>query len=155
MKPHMAATLVRLIYVSRITKECGPKDLQEILDVSRRNNAELGVTGALCYSGQGFLQCLEGPRTAVNELYRRIIQDERNEDVTLLTYAAIKEREFGQWSMAYMRADQIDQAILAKHGAAQTFDPYAMNAEQSLGLLKDIARERAAFLAKQQHTPGD
>jgi hypothetical protein len=141
--------LVRLMYASRITKECGPKELEDILNVSRRNNKTLGVTGALCYSARGFLQCLEGSRTAVNELYRRIVQDTRNEDVTLITYAHIEERAFGQWSMAYVRADEVDQAILRRHGIAGTFDPYALNADQALGLLRDTARERAAFLARQ------
>lgn len=150
MRPNHSTSLVRLMYASRMTKECAPKDLQEILDVSRKNNAEMGVTGALCYSGRGFLQCLEGPRQAVNDLYRRIVQDTRNEDVTLIAYTSIEERAFGQWSMAYMRADEVDQALLKKHGAAENFDPYAMTGDQALGLLEDTARERAAFLARQK-----
>lgn len=154
MKPHMAASLVRLIYASRVTEECGPEELQEILDVSRRNNAAAGITGALCYSGRGFLQCLEGPRTAINEVYRRIVRDTRNEDVTLLAYAPIKERAFGQWSMAYMQTDRIGPSILGKHGVTQSLDPYSLNAEQALSLLKDVARERAAERAGQKNAPG-
>lgn len=154
MNPHMTETLVRLMYISRMAPKCGPKELQEILDISRKNNAETGVTGALCYSPKGFLQCIEGPRKEINNLYRRIVQDERNEEVTLLSYASIVEREFGQWTMAYVRSDEVDQAIIAKHGATAEFDPYTLNDEQALGLLKDIARERAAFLAKQQAEQG-
>lgn len=141
---------VRLIYASRMTRECGPKDLQALLEVSRRNNEEMGVTGALCYSPKGFLQCLEGPADAVNEIYRRIIQDPRNENVTLIEYQSVDERQFGDWSMAYVRADEVDKAILFKHGYDDRFDPYAGTAGQALGLLQDIARERAEFLARQK-----
>ncbi len=148
----MNEPIARLIYASRMTPECSPKDLQALLEVSRQNNEEMGVTGALCYSPKGFLQCLEGPADAVNEIYRRIIQDPRNEKVTLIDYRAVNERLFGGWSMAYVRADDMDKAMLFKHGFGEVFDPYAGTADQSLGLLRDIARERAEFLARQKKT---
>ncbi len=143
-------SLVRLIYVSRMSRACGPKDLEDILAVSRRNNVDRGITGALCYSGRGFLQCLEGPRDAVNVLYGLILTDTRNSRVTLLSYGPIEERAFGQWSMAYVRSDQVDRLILANYGLSPQFDPYQLNAQQALGLLRDTARERALFLARQR-----
>ena len=141
---------VQLIYASRMAKGCGPKDLEAILDISRKKNPSIGVTGALCYSARGFLQCLEGSRSAVNTLYRRIVQDERNEDITLISYEHITERTFGQWSMAYVRADGVDAKILKKHKVDQDFDPFSVTPKQAIGLLRDMARERAAFLAQQQ-----
>lgn len=141
---------VQLIYASRIAKGCGPRDLEKILDVSRKNNPSIGVTGALCYSARGFLQCLEGTRSAVNALYRRIVQDERNEDITLISYEHIIERTFGQWSMAYVQADNMDGKILNKHQVDRNFDPFSVTPKQAIGLLRDMARERAAFLAQQQ-----
>ena len=143
--------IVRLIYASRLAKGCGPKELEAILNVSRENNRDIGVTGALCYSARGFLQCIEGPRESVNMLYRRIVQDERNEDVTLIAYTQNEdERAFGQWSMAYVRADAVDQMILTKHRIKEPFDPYTLQAEQAHNFLCDMARERAAFLSRQQ-----
>ncbi len=141
---------VRLIYVSRIAKGCGPKDIEDILDISRKNNKQAGVTGALCYTARGFLQCLEGSPAAVNMLYRRIVQDPRNKEVTLISYHAAQERVFGKWSMAYIRADAVDQRTLKKHGIPGALDPFALDAQQALGLLRDIAAERASFLARQQ-----
>lgn len=145
-----APILVRLIYASRMTRTCQPKDIEAILAVSRKNNKRMGVTGALCYSPRGFLQCLEGPRESVNELYRRIVQDTRNVGVTLISYGPIRRRRFADWTMAYMRADEVDRAILARHGLRGRFDPCVIDDEQALGLLYDIARERAAFLASQK-----
>lgn len=138
---------VRLIYASRMTTGCGPRDLENILDVSRKNNAALGVTGALCYAGCGFLQCLEGPAKAVNEIYRRITQDARNEDVMLLTYSPITERAFGQWSMAFIETEEADRLLLDRHGVTGDFDPHTLNDIQALGLLIDLARKHSALLA--------
>ncbi len=143
--------LVRLIYASRMPKEVGPKELAAILQVSRQNNEKLGLTGALCYSPDYFLQCLEGERAAVNEVYGRIVQDERNANVTLLSYQVITERLFGRWLMAYIRFDEVDRAILHKHGVGNDFDPFGMSPAQCEGLLHDTARERAAFLSSVSH----
>jgi hypothetical protein len=142
--------LVRLIYVSRLAKDCGAEELGKIMEVSRRNNKGLGVTGALCYSNRGFLQILEGPASTVNELYRRIIQDRRHVDVTLLEYAPIHQRDFEHWSMAYIRTDEIDRALLQKFATSQVFDPFEMSSAQARVFLLAVTKERAEFLARQQ-----
>ena len=143
-------SLVRLLYVSHLSKDCGPDDLEKILAVSRKNNRASGVTGALCYSARGFLQCLEGPAAVVNELYRRIARDDRHLDVTLLDYADIQDRAFGNWSMAYIREDEIDGDILRRIRGADSFDPFDMAAGEAMDLLKEVVRERTEFLARQQ-----
>ncbi len=143
------SALVRLVYASRMTKTCGPQELADIMEASRKNNDVAGITGSLCYSASGFLQCLEGSRTDVNDVYRRIVNDPRNDQVTLLSYASIDEHLFGRWSMAYIRADAVDRMILLQHGLRDGFDPFELNPDQALGFLYDTAKERAAFLASQ------
>ncbi len=95
--------MVRLIYMSHFNGSANPHDIQDILAISRKNNEEWGITGALCYNPNYFLQCLEGPRDSVNTLYKQILCDERHQEVTLLEYCDIHERKFEKWSMAYAR----------------------------------------------------
>ncbi len=142
--------LVHLIYASRLSKDCNRVALERILEVSRKNNRELGVTGALCYSPQGFLQIIEGPAKVVNQLYNRIVLDSRHVDVTLIRYAEIQQRDFEDWSMAYVRSDEIDESLLRKYSTHHDFDPYSMKAEQALGFLKAITQERKSYLKRQQ-----
>lgn len=144
-------SIVRLSYVSRLSRECGPEALGKIMTVSRRNNKQLGVTGALCYSPRGFLQILEGPADTVNELFRRIVKDSRHLVVTLLEYGPIPHRDFENWSMAYIRADEVTQGLLRKYSTRHLFDPFEMGPVQAHGFLLAVARERADFLAKQQN----
>lgn len=139
--------LVRLIYASHMARACQPKDILAILEVSRENNKRMGVTGALCYSSKGFLQCLEGPRDSVNELYRRIVQDPRNVDCALVSYEPIRHRRFKEWAMAYIRSDEVDRRILSRYSMSKSFDPCALDNEQAIGLLDDISRERSHFLS--------
>ncbi len=142
--------IVRLTYASRLSRDTGPDALGKIMTVSRRNNKKLGVTGALCYSPRGFLQILEGPADMVNQLYARIIKDKRHSFVTLLDYSPIPYRDFENWSMAYIRADEIGRALLQKFSTRKLFDPYEMGPVQARGFLIAVTNERADFLAKQE-----
>ena len=141
-------TMVQLIYASRMVGGLEHKDIDDIIQTSRSKNEKRGVTGALCYSPRGFLQCLEGPSDVINELYANIIRDDRHVDVTLLSYSDIHQRSFAKWAMAYVRADEVDGMILRKFCALRTFDPLAMTAQQALGFLAEIAAQREALLAE-------
>lgn len=146
--------LVRLIYVSRFAAGLNRKDLENILRVSRALNRRKGITGVLCYAPGLFLQCLEGPRAAVNELYGRIVSDRRHRQPTLLAYEDINVRMFECWSMAYVRTEDLSVEILLKYGAGRGFDPFAMSARQALGFLARIALDRRRFLDAAAREPG-
>jgi Sensors of blue-light using FAD len=77
--------LVRLMYASRATDPVRQDSLQAILKKSTGNNPGVGITGVLCFSGEIFLQVLEGGRLQVSALYNRIAQDPRHRDVVLLS----------------------------------------------------------------------
>ena len=143
--------IVRLTYASRLKKPLSHAVLEKIMAVSRRNNKKLGITGALSSSPRGFLQIFEGPAEAVNELYNRIVRDPRHADVTLLEYVKVPFREFENWSMAYVRTDEIAQALLHKYSTHHVFDPFTMGPMQARVFLLAITELRAHYLAKQRH----
>ena len=137
--------LVRLVYVSRFSGRTDVEALQAILRTSRRNNPKNGLTGVLCYAPGLFLQCLEGPRMAVNEMYHRIMNDPRNKAVTLLVYTDIDERIFEKWDMAYVRTDDLTTSVIMKYSSGVAFDPYAMNGAQALGFLRCLLHKKDQF----------
>jgi len=136
--------LVRLIYASRLKRKTGPDDIEAILAAARERNEREGITGMLCFTTDYFIQCLEGPRSAVNALYRDIMADPRHEEALLLDYREIAARDFEYWAMAYVGPGEINQDILLKHSRARTFDPYTMTAASAHALL---------LLLKQQLPP--
>lgn len=93
----------RIVYVSRnlLDPDAAEAAMREILDVSRRNNVQVGVTGALLFSDDCFAQALEGPLDAVEETFERIQCDLRHNDVVVLEAGPATGREFPDWSMAY------------------------------------------------------
>ena len=92
--------LVRCLYASRATAAITDEAVRPIIDVSRRNNQAAGVTGLLCADDRNYVQILEGGREQVSALFKRIMTDNRHNDVTLLSFAEIDTRYYGQWAMA-------------------------------------------------------
>ncbi len=84
-------------------------ELEAILQESRENNSELGLTGMLLYYEGAFMQVLEGSEEVVRSLYMRIAQDPRHHRILPLLEEYIAERNFPDWSMGYHRL-QPDEA---------------------------------------------
>jgi hypothetical protein len=118
-----APTLRRVIYVSHTVADpaesLGPI-LASILAAARRNNARIGVTGALLYTARRFAQVLEGPPDAVEAIFETIQCDLRHDHVTVLEVSSPAERAFADWSMAFvMDASMPADALHEPGGAAR------------------------------------
>ena len=130
--------LVRLMYASRATETVRPETLNAILKKSTQNNPVSGITGVLCFSGEVFLQVLEGGRLPVSKLYNRIAQDPRHSDVALLSYEEIEERSFAGWSMGQVNMGRLNPALLLKYSEAAVLDPYAVSGKVSMALFNEL-----------------
>ncbi len=100
----MAGSLWELVYISEARYGLSKADIEDILAVSQRNNAQEKITGMLLYSSGLFIQALEGERNSVTALYGRIVDDRRHHDVDLLVDHAISHRSFGSWSMGFIES---------------------------------------------------
>jgi hypothetical protein len=126
---------VRLLYVSRAVGPQTTTMTTSILSHAQANNQAQGITGVLC-QGQGFFfQVIEGERSQVNTLYRRICADARHQDVDLLHYEEINERRFGQWSMALIHLSVDDPMVRLQH---PDFDPYSATGAQVMKQVIDL-----------------
>lgn len=130
--------LVRLLYASRAAAPLTTDTLDAILSTARQRNPPLGITGLLCSSGDNFMQVLEGGRQAVNQLYTRICQDPRHQDVILLHYEEITERRFAAWTMGQVNLSRVNPSILLKYSDKPVLDPHAAHGKASMALLDEL-----------------
>ena len=130
--------LVRLMYASRTTEAFKPESLSAILKKSTANNPSVGVTGVLCFSGETFLQVLEGGRSQVSALYNRIAGDPRHRDVVMLSYEEIDERSFAGWAMGQVNMNRLNPALLLKYSETAVLDPYAVSGKVSMALFNEL-----------------
>ena len=142
----MIHSLYRIVYCSRNRIGGGPDsmlpEIRTILDASMRNNAPVGITGALMFNAGCFAQVLEGRREVLESTFERIQQDDRHGDVSLLTFEAIEVRTFGEWSMGFF--GQRDGAAFAEVAASSGFDPSRADGDQVVDALKRLAFEDEA-----------
>ena len=130
--------LVRLLYVSKAVNPADQKAIESIVGVARDYNISHGITGVLCYGDGVFMQCLEGGRMAVNALYGQIISDSRHQDVVLLRYEEIVERQFSGWTMGLVNLNRINMSIMLKYSETPTFNPYAVTGAASYAMLREL-----------------
>ena len=100
-----------LIYVSSATRDLTEADLVQLLEQSRDDNRELGITGMLLYKGGNFMQILEGEREAVKSIFGKIQIDERHKGVIVVMEGEIEQRQFPEWAMGFkiiQRSETID-----------------------------------------------
>lgn len=115
-------SLIRLVYISRSTvptQGAGSTidpGVARILAKSRSNNKKRGLVGVLYFANDYFLQCLEGPVEAVDELMTILGADTRHTDIKVLVRQPIAECRFSNWNMKFVPADRQMQTLLARHG---------------------------------------
>jgi hypothetical protein len=130
--------LVRCLYASRCVTPQPPALLEQILVQSRRNNPRRGITGLLCATSEVFVQVLEGGRDDISSLLCSIFRDDRHEDVRLLNYEEIAERQFGSWTMGQVEIESVNRALLLKYAPRPALDPFAISARATMSLLTEL-----------------
>ena len=130
--------LVRLLYGSRACQPAEPGLVDAIVATSVERNPAHGITGVLCYGNGIFMQALEGSRMEVSRLYQAILRDPRHEDIILLHYGEILEREFSGWAMGRVNTSKVNTATMLKYSTRAELDPYGTSGRASLALLTEL-----------------
>lgn len=99
--------MLQIVYASASVAPVSQQTLYDILSHARTKNERSNVTGFLLYDDGSFLQVLEGPDAAVEAIYASICADPRHHRIRLLLRKTVTEREFGDWTMAFARKDEV------------------------------------------------
>lgn len=114
--------LERIIYRSRIADAINiDETFDNIFSVSVRNNHKRGLTGALAFEGEQFIQVLEGSSNALDDLLSSLMSDKRHRNVSVLERRKVRARSFGNWAMAdvrYAGMTRSESLILAESSSA-------------------------------------
>ncbi len=103
----MQTRLKQVIYVSEKT-DAPSNILTDIYDISQKNNSESGISGCLLIGSSSYLQLLEGPESAVENLYSKIKVDSRHKKVKKVFEQHIEEKLFSTWSMKFATFNNVE-----------------------------------------------
>ena len=99
-------------YRSEATIKPTATDLERLVAKAKARNRKLGITGMLLYDGGRYLQTLEGPPEALDQIWSSIQRDPRHGAIEVLSQHIVPARLFSGWDMQlYSRSP--DQARLA------------------------------------------
>lgn len=132
--------LNRLIYKSKSTN-FDQEIFSDILVKSIENNIGNNITGMLLKLDNDWLQVLEGENDELNLVYQKISLDDRHSDIRIISFSAIDQRAFSNWSMKGIDIEVIDDNL-----KKELKDKYFKNskiqisedAEINLNMMKDI-----------------
>jgi hypothetical protein len=130
--------LVRCLYASRPTKHLTAEFVDLILLQSGKNNIALGISGMLCFTGDLFIQVLEGGRDEVCELFNDIVRDDRHSNVRLLSFEEIAERRFNRWTMGQVNVENINPDLLLKYSEKAELNPFNCSGKATMALLHEL-----------------
>jgi len=134
--------LTRLIYISRSVGPQTTTVTTQILETARRYNKAHNLTGVLCQGRGLYVQVLEGERSVINGLYRRIVADNRHDHTEIVHFGEIESRQFKEWSMALVHLSIDDPMVAMKH---PEFDPYSANSSAIMGLITELLSSSSAI----------
>ena len=115
--------MIRLLYISTSRGRLSRKEMDDILAVSRRNNAAAEITGLLIAGGNRFLQALEGPGAAVQLTYDRICRDPRHFAPVVLKREQVEKPLFGAWAMGFQPGGALKHAARVSDQVAALVSP--------------------------------
>ena len=103
-------TLCKLLYTSR-SADTSPRRTEQIAQIARhsaRRNEEAGITGSLVYVEDSFIQVLEGPQQAVENVFESICCDFRHREIKLIDLVPVPSRQFAEWHMGFLASSEND-----------------------------------------------
>jgi hypothetical protein len=121
------------------------KQVEAIVSWSHGWNPAFGITGALVFTQQHFVQFIEGPQVAIDDLIARIRRDSRHRNVNVMLEGESEVRRFENWSLAYhgpelFLADKIEALV-------RSVDP-----ETATRSAEELVLLMQAFTASDRHT---
>ena len=134
--------LTRLIYISSAVGPQTTTVTTQILETARSYNKAHNLTGVLCQGKGLYVQVLEGERSVVNGLFKRIVADNRHDHTEIVHFGEIDTRQFKDWSMALVHLSIDDPMVAMKH---PEFDPYSANSTAILGLITELLSSSSAI----------
>lgn len=125
--------LFRYIYVSESSSPVLSVPI-EILEVARKHNSSVGITGALCLIHGSYFQYLEGEAIDIDNLAKKLSADLRHKNIKVLAHERISERQFPEWSMAVLIWNDLSESIFRRYYPNGGFEPRTLDTMRGTSL---------------------
>lgn len=106
-------SMKRVTYISRFSRQLSREEIQQIAEVSIRNNQRDELTGVLFTYRDVFYQIIEGPEEKLDARLAKIFNDERHRDLFVLKVELnIDKRAYSDWAMKTVVLDESEDYLM-------------------------------------------
>lgn len=131
----------RIVYVSRAAPGIVARDAYDIIRVSHNRNSQFGLTGALIFLDDYFLQVLEGEGYVMHSRFEAIQADSRHRELVVRQQRTPCRPTFpGEW-MALRHGDDISDATKRAHGYMPGFSSECFDGDRLVAFALACCRE--------------
>lgn len=106
----MIDSIRQILYISKAVQPISDTELHDIASQARVKNKRNGITGALLFTEDSFIQVIEGDYESIERLLVDIRADKRHRDITILMDRKVRSRDFKNWSMGMIRSSDVKTA---------------------------------------------
>lgn len=138
---HGQHIIMRLTYISRYNNHNPNGEVSRILAQAQQNNTYNGITGALIFNHNYFLQSIEGARPIINDLLRKLVKDDRHFSLQVIECTEIEQRRWDKWSMKYLIPSEDNKEHSLKFSAGTEFNPYLMSTTQIMMMIDALSKQ--------------
>lgn len=96
------------MYISGATRDFSEEELRDIAKQASCNNVRQGITGALLFIQNSFVQVIEGRDTDIRVLLDTLEKDARHHNIRVILDRSVQHRDFEDWSMGLVMASELD-----------------------------------------------
>jgi hypothetical protein len=83
------------------------QELAALGEECAENDSHVGITGMLLHKRGNFLQAIEGSRSAVGDMYAKIMADPRHTNIRLVSDRMIPHQEFWGGTVGFKNLDEL------------------------------------------------
>jgi Sensors of blue-light using FAD len=109
----------QLVYCSLASEDLSVEEIDIIVEKAQYANMEAQITGVLVVNQGVFLQWIEGPRHAIDALWRKLLADPRHKGVVrLMRNNDVPDRVFAGWAMQLATREHVLNIVQDAHRMA-------------------------------------
>jgi hypothetical protein len=110
----MSDLIRQVLYISKSTRAMSDAELHDIASKARLMNERQGITGALLFVENSFVQVIEGEDASIERLLAALRGDIRHRDLTILMDRKVACRDFKNWSMGIITISEEKKADVVR-----------------------------------------
>jgi hypothetical protein len=110
----MTDSIRQVIYISKATRAMSDAQLHAIASKARVKNEREGITGALLFVENSFIQVIEGKDASIESLLAALRADNRHRDIKVLMDRKVRSRDFQNWSMGIITVSEEKKADVVR-----------------------------------------